>query len=43
MIGVIISLLVTVLMVRVLLKHYKPQFVLFVSGLIMLLPPSSWT
>ena len=36
MIGVIISLLVTVLMVRVLLKHYKPQFVLFVSGLIML-------
>ena len=36
MLGVVISLLVTIFMVRVLLKHYKPQFVLFVSGLIML-------
>ncbi len=36
MTGVILSLLVIVFMVRVLLKHYRPQFVLFAGGLLLL-------
>lgn len=37
MIGVIISLLVTVMVVRILLKKLKAQFVLFFGGLVLLL------
>ncbi len=36
MTGVVLSLLVTVFMVRVLLKHFRPQFVLFAGGLLLL-------
>ena len=36
MAGCILSLLVTIFMVRYLLKHFKPQFVLFAGGLILL-------
>ncbi len=34
--GVILSLLVTIFMVRYLLKHFRPQFVLFAGGLLLL-------
>lgn len=36
MTGVILSLLVTIFMVRYLLKHFRPQFVLFAGGLLLL-------
>ena len=36
MIGVIFSLIVTIVIVRILLKKFKAQFVLFLGGLILL-------